>query len=422
MTHIAFITLFLGLVTGQHPIQMKVTGPAAKIEFQVDGQVAGVITQPWSATINFGLRLRPHRIVARALDESGHELARAEQTINLPQSLSQVQLVLERNTSGWPIAVQMLWHSLEADEPTSASISLDGKPLVIDEHLHAAIPHVDLQKPHVLRGRAMAPSRIPSSTELAFGGGIEDQADAHLTAIAVRVLHAGASIERSLRMGGASPKVVAVEQLPGEVMIVRHPIPIETAIRLDPMGLHSKVVPPAAYGRTADAPAATFVWPVGTRSAASGHPTLFDWSGPVPFNGADGLKMLLARTAGPPFSSLRFAYAVVVAGMLAIDSRRPRAVVLILGEAGRDDSEITPELVRDYLRSIGVPLYVWSLGGADTREWGSATDISSPSGYRKAFEQLQADLQSQRIVWIDGDHLPADVTSVSEDVQTLAQP
>jgi hypothetical protein len=422
MTHIAFITLFLGLVTGQQPIQMKVTGPAAKIEFQVDGRVAGAITEPWSAVINFGSRLRPHRIVARALDDSGREVARAEQTINLPQSLSEVQLVLERNTTGRPIGVQMLWRSLEADEPRSASISLDGKPLVIDEHLHAAIPAVDLQKPHVLRGRAIAPSRTPSSTELAFGGGIEDQADAHLTPIAVRVLHTEASIEGALRMGGASPKVVAVEQLPGEVMIVRHPIPIETAVRLDPMGLRSKVVPPVAYARTADAPAAMFVWPVGTRSAASGHAILFDWSAPVLFNGADGLRMLLARTAGPPFSSLRFAYAVAVAGMRAIDSRRPRAVVLILGEAGRDDSEISPALVRDYLRSIGVPLYVWSLGGANTGEWGNTIDISSPSGYRKAFEELEADLQSQRIVWIDGDHLPADVTSVDADVQTLAQP
>ena len=55
-----------------------------------------------------------------------------------------------------------------------------------------------------------------------------------------------------------------------------------------------------------------------------------------------------------------------------------------------------------------------------TGAWGKATDISSPPGCRNAVDALLNDLKTQRIVWVEGDHLPGEVRSVSEAVETLA--
>lgn len=424
MTHLAFITLFLGLVLGPHDVEMKVTGPAARIELQLDGRIVSTLSAaPWKAAINLGSRLVPHNLVARALDADGRELARAEQSINLPHALSELQLVLERDSGAKPVAVHVLWESLEGDRPRHLELSLDGKALRVDEHLRAPIGEVDLDRPHVLRGRAISPSGKPVSTEIAFGGGLEDQTGARLTAIAIRVVRAGASLtvadlQRSLRIGATPVKVAAVEELPPQILVVRHPVRTEAAMRLEPVSLR---LPPSLrrVGTVGGGMTATFAWPV-VSASPSRVAALFEWSTPIDFVSASDFKSLLARVPGPAADSLLFAEAVAVAGLRALSTRQPRAVILVVGEANRDASWLTPEQARDYLRSIGVPLYVWSLG-VDASSWGDASDITSPGGYRKAFEQLEADLRSQRIVWVEGDHLPGDVQSVSGDIETLAK-
>ena len=55
-----------------------------------------------------------------------------------------------------------------------------------------------------------------------------------------------------------------------------------------------------------------------------------------------------------------------------------------------------------------VALYVWSLAKNEER-WSEAQDISTPHGFSAAFERLQRDLESQRMVWIRGNFLPGDI-------------
>jgi hypothetical protein len=65
--------------------------------------------------------------------------------------------------------------------------------------------------------------------------------------------------------------------------------------------------------------------------------------------------------------------------------------------------------VRKYLESIHVPLFVWSLYGPNTsaaKRWGEAEDISSVYKLSAAVARLRAELESQRIVWLEGRHLP----------------
>lgn len=73
---------------------------------------------------------------------------------------------------------------------------------------------------------------------------------------------------------------------------------------------------------------------------------------------------------------------------------------------------MSPEAVRAYLEKVRVPLFVWSLvptAAPDLERWGTVEDISSMDRLRKAFRALKKDLESQRVAWIEGKHLPQQV-------------
>ena len=71
--------------------------------------------------------------------------------------------------------------------------------------------------------------------------------------------------------------------------------------------------------------------------------------------------------------------------------------------------------VRRYLASIRVPLFVWSLYGTKTLAalvWGGeqvVEDVSSMSRLEAAVARLKGELADQRIVWVDGHHLPQSI-------------
>jgi hypothetical protein len=114
-----------------------------------------------------------------------------------------------------------------------------------------------------------------------------------------------------------------------------------------------------------------------------------------------------------PRQEQRIADAVAVAGLQASRENRRRAVVLVLGRELPDASGYDPATVRAYLDFIRVPLFVWSLHGPDTpmaRAWGGAEDISKPAKLDEAVARLRTELDSQRIVWVEGRHLPQAVS------------
>jgi len=66
-------------------------------------------------------------------------------------------------------------------------------------------------------------------------------------------------------------------------------------------------------------------------------------------------------------------------------------------------------MVRRYLGQLGVPLLVWSARGEDhelDRLWGEVIDVSSLAHLERAVEDLEGLLDRQRIVWLNGRHLP----------------
>ena len=76
---VTFVTLFLGLVIGSHPVQLAVSGPVDAVILELDGvAVATLRDEPWVAETDLGDQLQPHELVAIALDANGQELGRSD--------------------------------------------------------------------------------------------------------------------------------------------------------------------------------------------------------------------------------------------------------------------------------------------------------------------------------------------------------
>ena len=429
---IAFASLFLGLVVGVVPVTVLVEKPVASVRVELDGKTVGRVAQaPWTVPLDFGSDPLPHELVARALDESGKEIAVARQFVNLPRPPAEVEVVLEKDAKGKAVAARFSGQSLIAVRPAKITATFDGTALSV-EGTRIAIPEHDPDARHIFTIELEFAPAIRSRTDVVFGGVAASVVRSELTAVAVRspagrALDPGEMGDALLR-GGKPVRVVAVEQGPALICIVRGPS-VTTALKtLGTGGKTSLLRQPDGrrlpqFDRDASRydmsfekeDTIRFVWPMPRTLESSPGAQLFDRSRDFPgFDG--GMAWLLTRVEHPQQHprEVRLADAAAVAGLEATAAGQRRAVILVLGDEKADDSRHSPEAVRRYLAAMRVPLYVWSLKspGAQplAKGWGEVEDISSTTRLDAAMAKIRADLASQRILWVEGRSLPQEIT------------
>jgi hypothetical protein len=422
---IAFVTLLLGLISGVYPIEVTVSEPVSAVEFTLDGAPAGRISgPPWIAQVDLGSDLRPRELVARALDSEGHELSRASQWVNVPRPTAEVGVVLANDEKGIPRTAQLTWQSVNGVRPTSISLTLDGEPLVVDPAGKATLPPRDLESLHVLSADLWFPPGITARRDVAYGGQYGTEVSTELTAVPVRMrsrkaLPAPAELGGWFTADGRPLSVDAVENGPAKVILVRVPSGAEMFDKLVPASRRSEADSMRSWMRL-DRDDRVRILSLGS-SAFRGSKVpadLFSLSRELTaregglFSFLTGSRMLRE----PRHGSERIADAVAVAGLQAADENDRRAVVLVLGGESQDASRYDVATVRRYLASIRVPLFVWSLYGAKTPAavaWsggeGKAEDVSSLSRLADAVDRLKGELADQRVVWLDGHHLPQSI-------------
>lgn len=439
MTQIAFLTLFLGLALGPQPVELTVTGPVAAVEILLDGApVARLEGPPWSGRIDFGPALLPHELVARALDDQGTEISRVRQWVNLPRAPAEVEILFDQAAGGQRVAGRLIWRSRTGENPSAMAVTFDGKPLIPDAEGRIALPAYDPEAAHVLSAELRFSGSLVARKDVAFGGELGDEVSTELTAVPVR-LRKGQRLPPAEQMrgwflsGGRPLTVAAVEEGPAELFVVRDLTTGDALRKLDSGGksvgksgsilgdtrgsILSEAQKSSEYRRfllmLGKEDTVRFVWPVARSVSGAGLPSdLFDMS--RDFGSADGgllwfLTHLLPRVDDP--WKQRLADAVAVGGLQALYGNRRRAVLLVLGERPVDVSRSDPALVRRYLESIRVPFFVWTLSdpAVSGAAWGGGTEVSSIGKMRKAFTRLEKDLATQRIVWLDGRHLPQSI-------------
>lgn len=428
---IVFVTLLLGLISGPIPIQVTVEGPVATVEYVLDGiAVAKAEFPPWSAKVDFGPDLQPRELIARALDQEGNEIARAVQWVNLPRPPAEVEIVLESDAEGRPTAARLAWQSLITAQPATLSVTLNGRPLLVQEDRRVPLPAYDPKATQILTAELAFAPGVVARKDVVFGGEWGSAVSTELTAVPVRVPKKAAptpeSLQGRLTSGGRPLSVAAVDDGPGKVLVVRVPEESEVA---------NVLVPPRRRRVTKDFPDSQIrpedrrfemrlgeedtirlLSPSATVHREAGIPSeLFNSSRELTRE-QGGLLWFLFKTGLMKGMSQdqRIADAVAVAGLQAATGNYRRAVVLVLGSDLEDSSRYGPATVRRYLESIRVPLFVWSLEKKPKNKpalaaWGEVEDISSLSKLHRAFDRLEEELKSQRVVWVEGRHLPQSI-------------
>src|SRR5450432_3392394 len=97
MAHLAFLTLFLGLVAGRQTVTLEVD-QVRTVRIDVDSHALSTLRgAPWSAVIDLGPELTPRRLEAIGYDASGNEVARVTQILNLPRPTAELEIVIEQD-------------------------------------------------------------------------------------------------------------------------------------------------------------------------------------------------------------------------------------------------------------------------------------------------------------------------------------
>jgi hypothetical protein len=430
----------------------------AAVELRLDGrEIAMLDRAPWTAEVDLGRELAPHRLTAVARAATGAEIARTEQWINLPQPRSQVELLPDAVGGEPPRSVRVIWRSVDGGRPDSASLTFDGVPIEVGGLERVELPVYDPKRIHLLKAELRFGPSL-AHAEILIGGTTGETVGSELTAfpvlLAPRQKPPGpAEMAGWFERGGRSLRVVAVDRGPADIILVQDQSPriLGQLERLRQEALEA----PLTTRRPTPGPAGIqhgdrlrvivpFALPVARQPAGAGvasdDPTpleLFPISADlaVPSRAPTSIGIGQRRVAGPRATGLlaalfyqappaglpqRLADAVAEAGRAAAAGGRPRAVVLVTGPESTDASRFSPRAARAYLRRLRVPLRVWSTGALpEGSGWGPVSRIGSSSRLTRALREARTTLHRQLVVWLEGRHLPQEIELTAAAAQTL---
>jgi hypothetical protein len=402
---------------GPHLVDLQVGPEIRSVRMLLDNRPVAVLQQPpWRATVDFGSAIVPAELVAIGFDAKGNEIGRAKQLVNVPRPVAEFVITLQNDDAGVPVTAQLKWEHLVAAKPVAVSLTVEGKSVPLDKSATARLPRLDMKHPHVIAAEMKFDDGFVTRRELVVGGEVGDTADAEMTPVAVRQTGAApANLSDCFTSGGSPVRVAAVEKLPAVVIFVLDPDPKDPLRKLNPQasqGLLQKMEVRHLFPLDAGT-SMRVLFPMSERRTTTRNTTaeLFPPSNDVdPETG--GVLWFVTRPYEQSLDQTaprQFADAVGVAGLNAITGAHRRAVVLVLSDH-EDFSAHSALAVRNYLASIGVPLFVWSPiapAPALRERWGVIDDISSRPKFKAAVDRLRAELASQRVAWIAADPIKA---------------
>lgn len=414
---IEFATFFLGLVLGIHRVELVASPQVARVEILLDGRRAAEIFEtPWRTSLDLGPALAPHELAAVAFDQKGREVGRVRQWLNLARPPAEAAIILTGGAGGKGRRARVAWEAAARAAPRAWTVTLDGMTIDVPNPKEFDLPPYAPEQVHVLRVELDFDEGVNAVAEVLLGGGNRDATASELTAAPVllegkkRMPPVGALAD-VFSEGAERLHVVAVEEGPGEVLVVVDRSAVFDLDRLQAGGLLNRR---GRFGLGKQY-RLRVVWPDPEERQRPPGPTyhVFPMSEDLTPDSGGVLWQLTAVRRAYDISRQRLAEAVGVAGISSTARGGRRAVVLILGSDPEDKSDFRPGEARRFLERLGVPLLVWSVApaGADPRfgSWGEMADVSTLVHFGKAVEQLEDLLERERLVWVEGRHLPQNV-------------
>ncbi len=425
---IEIVTLFLGLLVGPRPVELSVGETVAAVELSLDGRrVARLEGPPWSATVDLGPELIPHRLEARAFDAAGRPLERARRLINTSSSNYAAAVALDPPQGAAPRTGRIVWQAVLDRRPYALEARFDRQPLALDAAGGFTLPPHDPGKRHAIEVTLGFEDGREVRADLIFGGGFGERVTSSLTAVPItsgatgRRFAAG-EVEGWLERDGEPLPVFAAGTEPGRLVVLRDQGVVSelgwlqrrlAGRELEPVerAEHLRYRVTAISPRPVASHEGTFkLVELGLVDPARGlRPTLIS-SLPL-VRSETGKEKLRRRSRQKLWESL------AVAGLNAAAGGGPRAVLLLLGVAPVDESQLTASQAARYLSSVRVPLYVWTPlpGTLEGFDFGDAARLASGlGGLDETVRRIAAELASQTVVWVEGEHLPAEVSLADE--------
>jgi hypothetical protein len=404
---ITFASLFLGLVLGTVNVELAAAPEVVTIQLLLDGRQVAELRPPWKATIDLGRELAPHELVAVGRDANGNEIGQARQRINLPRPVAEAGFVLEPGKGGKGRMARLVWRSLERESPISVVVTFDGKVLPAPRPERIELPNYSPMQPHFLHADLDFGGDVSATAEMVFGGSRMTESSTTLTAIPV-LLEKGQraptlkSLDGKLIAGGEPVRVAAIEKGLAEVVFV---------LAGRAMGELSQMRGMARRWESRLGPGERFRFlmtvPV-LRTINDGPMSLFPTT--KEFSRWDGSVLEMEASIKPGvLQGEQIAPAVAVAALTASARNRRRAVVLLIGPEAIETSDLPAAAARRFLERLRVPLFVWSLEPDQSpvlAGFSGTIDTSTHSRFDRAVSVLSHFLDQQRIVWVEGRHLP----------------
>ncbi len=424
---ISFASLFLGLVFGSVNVELVVAQNVCSVNLLLDGRQVATLQPPWTAPLDLGPDLSPHELVAVAFNAKGKEVGRTRQWLNRPHTFAEAHFVLEPGKGGTGRIACLTWTCLTSENPFAVAVTFDGKPLsVFDPRRIELPPHVPEQV-HFLTAELTFEGGARTATEMMFGGTRKADAVAELTEVPVvvegrKTLPAADGMDGWFADDGQPLRVAAVEEGPAEVVFVvctagwkalgtlAAARGVDVPLSVGDFGTVSTRSPEEALGKGRRY---RLLIPVPeTREQSKILVNLFPESADIE-EGRGGVLTAAAHLRRPSvLGQQRVAEAAAVAALSAAARNRRRAVVLILEDRDEDESDLSAADLTLFLRRLRVPLFVWSVSkkpGPLAAAFGTPVDVSSRSKFGAAVKSLARYLDRQRIVWVEGTHLPQSI-------------
>ncbi|MHB1044916.1 MAG: hypothetical protein ACYC4P_02785 [Thermoanaerobaculia bacterium] len=412
---VSFATLVFGLVFGIVDIEVRAPAATERVELLLNEESVAQLRRPFSGAVDLGAVPVPGELVAVATDAEGRELGRCSQRINTPRANARARFVREPDDENGRAVARLTWSCPTDAPPSSVAVTLDGRTIPDAAPDRIVVPAADPSRPRLLRAVVECGRDVRAVAEIGIGGDRPD-IPSERTAVAVE-LDAGATLPAADGLAGwfaaeSGPlRASAVGEAGLDVVFVCEPSAFDHLRRV-----FSKRT---GQGRS---PAKEdqqfrFLLPVGGGAPGSGALG----GGGAGFSASTWFQRkwwaigptLAGLEVGDAFApGQRISEAVALAGFAAAGRERRRAVVLLLGPAAQDVSELSPAAAARFLAALNVPLFAWSVGPSSSpieEMWNARRRVSTAAEFRAALSDLREDLLRQRIVWVEGSHLPQDV-------------
>ncbi len=387
------VTRLLGLVAGEYPVKVEAGSAVQSVKVERDGETVAMLQKPpWVTSVDFGRDIEPHELTVVAYDESGSEVARDTQPVNLARTNAEVGVMIERGERGVSALIRPRHYA--GVKVTKLEVALDGQTVSDGSETTVPLGTLDPAAIHSVSVTARFADGAEAAKDVVFGGMFGAEVPSELTAIAVRQRRRGKPTAPCFLSGDRVIAPAAVEKSRATIYFVHHGLISQTVRR--------ELGPELGYWVPYHIDGAELAVVV-TRSRSvhvdGANVQLF--SGDV-HDGPDGILGVVMRET-PWHHDMRVADSVASAALGALRAGRRAIVVVVRENPPADRSVYKPQAVRRYLERVGIPLRVWSMSGITPEleaQWGKVEDISTREKFVGAISRLRDTIAEQRIAWV----------------------